>query len=341
MIAWLLAGPEHVYQVPLPAPGEPKRAILDTYTKEHSAEYQSQALIDLARRLREQIGDLDQIATIVMHTSHHTHYVIGTGSGRPAEIRPRRVPGDARSLDDVHLRRRATGRHVASRALLCTRTRTPAGHGRAVAQDLHRRRPGVDPPLPLDRPGGEGVRGACRGDPDDGEVLRTSSPSPTLIRWAPGRSSASSTSASSPHSPTAWSIPPSSSASWTPCSRCRPPERRRPRRAERAGAARRAGQGADHSIRDLPVRACSAAASSAADKRARVSRGTEFRSAATLPGCVLAAGRQLVAEIGFDGVYVSGAALSADLGLPDIGLTTLTEVPRGAHRSRRSPICRR
>jgi len=29
---------------------------------------------------------------------------------------------------------------------------------------------------------------------------------------------------------------------------------------------------------------------------------------------------------GFDGVYISGAALSADLGLPDIGLTTLTEV---------------
>ena len=29
---------------------------------------------------------------------------------------------------------------------------------------------------------------------------------------------------------------------------------------------------------------------------------------------------------GFDGVYISGAVLSADLGLPDIGLTTLTEV---------------
>jgi methylisocitrate lyase len=29
---------------------------------------------------------------------------------------------------------------------------------------------------------------------------------------------------------------------------------------------------------------------------------------------------------GFDGVYISGAALSADLGLPDIGLTTLSEV---------------
>ena len=47
-IAWLLSGPQARYQVPLPGPGEAKRAILDTYTKEHSAEYQSQALIDLA-----------------------------------------------------------------------------------------------------------------------------------------------------------------------------------------------------------------------------------------------------------------------------------------------------
>ena len=34
----------------------------------------------------------------------------------------------------------------------------------------------------------------------------------------------------------------------------------------------------------------------------------------------------IIEEQGFDGVYISGAALSADLGLPDIGLTTLTEV---------------
>ena len=88
VIAWLLSGPEHTYQVPLPGPGEPKRAILDSYTKEHSAEYQSQAPIDLARRLRERIGDLDQIATIVLHTSHHTHYVIGTGSGDPQKFDP-------------------------------------------------------------------------------------------------------------------------------------------------------------------------------------------------------------------------------------------------------------
>jgi len=88
VIAWLLSGPEHTYQVPLPAPGEAKRAILDSYTKEHSAEYQSQAPIDLARRLRGRIGDLDQIATIELHTSHHTHYVIGTGSGDPQKFDP-------------------------------------------------------------------------------------------------------------------------------------------------------------------------------------------------------------------------------------------------------------
>ncbi|MEO8816319.1 MAG: MmgE/PrpD family protein, partial [Mycobacterium sp.] len=88
VIAWLLSGPDHTYRVPLPEPGEPKRAILDSYTKEYSAEYQSQALIDLARRLRERIGDLDQVATIVLHTSHHTHYVIGTGSGDPQKFDP-------------------------------------------------------------------------------------------------------------------------------------------------------------------------------------------------------------------------------------------------------------
>ncbi|NKR42660.1 MmgE/PrpD family protein [Rhodococcus hoagii] len=88
VIAWLLGGPNAEYAVPLPGPGEAKRAILDTYTKEHSAEYQSQAPIDLARRMREQIGDLDQIASIVLHTSHHTHVVIGTGSNDPQKFDP-------------------------------------------------------------------------------------------------------------------------------------------------------------------------------------------------------------------------------------------------------------
>lgn len=88
VIAWLLGGPDREYRVPLPGPGEPKRAILDSYTKEYAAEYQAQAPIDLARRLRERIDDLGQIETIVLHTSHHTHVVIGTGSGDPQKFDP-------------------------------------------------------------------------------------------------------------------------------------------------------------------------------------------------------------------------------------------------------------
>jgi 2-methylcitrate dehydratase len=88
VIARLLAGPGHTYEVPLPAPGEPKRGVLDTYTKEHSAEYQAQAVIDLARRLRPQVPDTGRVASVVLHTSHHTHTVIGTGSGDPQKFDP-------------------------------------------------------------------------------------------------------------------------------------------------------------------------------------------------------------------------------------------------------------
>ncbi len=89
VIAWLLSGPQAVYNVPLPAQGEPKRAILDSYTKEHSAEYQSQALIDLAFKMRGEIDDLESIEKIVIHTSHHTHYVIGTGANDPQKMDPK------------------------------------------------------------------------------------------------------------------------------------------------------------------------------------------------------------------------------------------------------------
>ncbi|HRP78718.1 MAG TPA: MmgE/PrpD family protein [Aquamicrobium sp.] len=88
-IAWLLSGPKAEYAVPLPEKGEAKRAIMDTYTKEHSAEYQSQALIDLARRMGPKIGDLAKVKDIVIHTSHHTHYVIGTGANDPQKMDPK------------------------------------------------------------------------------------------------------------------------------------------------------------------------------------------------------------------------------------------------------------
>jgi 2-methylcitrate dehydratase len=89
VIATMLGGPQSEYSVPLPAPGEPKRAILDSFTKEHSAEYQAQALIDLAFTMRAKIADLSQIEKIIIHTSHHTHQVIGTGSNDPQKMDPR------------------------------------------------------------------------------------------------------------------------------------------------------------------------------------------------------------------------------------------------------------
>ncbi|MFC9984196.1 MmgE/PrpD family protein [Microbacterium keratanolyticum] len=91
VIAWMLDGPDASYEVPLPAAGEAKRAILDSYTKEHSAEYQAQAWIDLARKLhneRPELGDPVIIESIVLHTSHHTHYVIGSGANDPQKYDP-------------------------------------------------------------------------------------------------------------------------------------------------------------------------------------------------------------------------------------------------------------
>ncbi|MCE0765593.1 methylisocitrate lyase [Pseudonocardia kujensis] len=45
-----------------------------------------------------------------------------------------------------------------------------------------------------------------------------------------------------------------------------------------------------------------------------------------LPGAFTPLSATLIEEKGFDGVYSSGAVMAAELGLPDIGLTTLTEV---------------
>lgn len=91
VVAWMLDGPEANYQVPLPEKGEVKRSILDTYTKEHSAEYQAQAWIDLARKLHREhpeITDPKNVESVVIHTSHHTHYVIGSGANDPQKYDP-------------------------------------------------------------------------------------------------------------------------------------------------------------------------------------------------------------------------------------------------------------
>jgi 2-methylcitrate dehydratase len=88
VIARILDGKKANYKVPLPKVNESKKAILETYTKEYSAEYQSQALIDLAKKLRKKIENFKNIKKIDIFTSHHTHYVIGTGANDPQKMDP-------------------------------------------------------------------------------------------------------------------------------------------------------------------------------------------------------------------------------------------------------------
>src|SRR5499433_4020980 len=73
VIAFMLGGRDRHYEVTLPAPGERPRAILETFTKAHSAEYQAQALIDLAIELAPLVPDFAQVEEVVVRTSHHTH----------------------------------------------------------------------------------------------------------------------------------------------------------------------------------------------------------------------------------------------------------------------------
>jgi methylisocitrate lyase len=78
-----------------------------------------------------------------------------------------------------------------------------------------------------------------------------------------------------------------------------------------------------------------AAATSAADKRVAFRAGLVSGSIQRFPGAFNPLVAKLIQDIGFEGVYVSGAVVSAELGLPDIGLTTLTEVAgRGAQVAR-------
>jgi len=67
-------------------------------------------------------------------------------------------------------------------------------------------------------------------------------------------------------------------------------------------------------------------ATPAAAKRAAFRAGLASGTLLRFPGAFSPLSAMLIARHGFEGVYVSGAVISADLGLPDIGLTTLSEV---------------
>ena len=68
------------------------------------------------------------------------------------------------------------------------------------------------------------------------------------------------------------------------------------------------------------------ASRTATDKRVRFRAGLASGKLQRFPGAFNPLAAKLIERQGFEGVYISGAVISADLCLPDIGLTTLTEV---------------
>ncbi|HEY8911936.1 methylisocitrate lyase [Lacisediminihabitans sp.] len=74
------------------------------------------------------------------------------------------------------------------------------------------------------------------------------------------------------------------------------------------------------------------ATTTAAEKRANLRGALATGELLRLPGAFNPLSARLIQDKGFDGVYISGAVISADLGLPDIGLTTLTEVAARAQQ---------
>jgi methylisocitrate lyase len=65
---------------------------------------------------------------------------------------------------------------------------------------------------------------------------------------------------------------------------------------------------------------------SARQKRADLRLALGSKKLLRFPGAFSPLVSMLIEQMGFEGVYISGAVLSNDLGLPDIGLTTLSEV---------------
>jgi methylisocitrate lyase len=83
---------------------------------------------------------------------------------------------------------------------------------------------------------------------------------------------------------------------------------------------------------DVPGVAGAPDVAGVADKRAAFRAGLASGRLLRFPGAFSPLSAMLIARHGFEGVYVSGAVISADLGLPDIGLTTLTEVASRAQQ---------
>ena len=68
------------------------------------------------------------------------------------------------------------------------------------------------------------------------------------------------------------------------------------------------------------------------EKRIELKNKLKKQEILRFPGAYNPLTAKLIAEIGFDGIYISGAVMSNDLGIPDIGLTTLKEVSYRANQ---------
>ena len=69
----------------------------------------------------------------------------------------------------------------------------------------------------------------------------------------------------------------------------------------------------------------------AGEKRAALRRKLAAGGLMQFPGAFAPLVAMLVEQVGFDGVYISGAGIAAEKGLPDIGLTSQEEVARRAY----------
>lgn len=75
--------------IELPIKDEPRNGILGTFTKEHSAGYHGNSLIDLAFNVRKKIKDTKEIKKINIHSKQYTHIVMGSGSNDKEKYSPK------------------------------------------------------------------------------------------------------------------------------------------------------------------------------------------------------------------------------------------------------------
>ena len=75
-------------EINLPEKNAPRAGILSTFTKEHSAGYHGNSIIDVAFLLREKIKNLQEIKKINIYSKKYTHIVMGSGSNDPEKYSP-------------------------------------------------------------------------------------------------------------------------------------------------------------------------------------------------------------------------------------------------------------